>query len=525
MTTDGNPNVRGALVGIAAAAIAIALAVGCLCRYQMRAQGLADSWAHDLAPVDLRVKTQTLTMQRAGFRQADLLPIYGTSELYCCGLPFNGPDFFWHEPTGFELYAVGEPVTGDLYFAQAFAALGGAIRGKKVVISDSPWFLNPGGIAPAPYDHTFSPEVALVFTYDAPISLPVREAIARRMLTYPETLQGRPLLSLGVRLLGHGTFRALAAYELLDPLGRLDAWIAQLYDARQTISALDTVQQKGWRAQVARQPHAVDWPAELALADRVTRSRADNNPFGVDNAVWTKCTDLEPTRQCASALAVYRAGRTNHGGAVYPYPAAWVRSSDTSAEWTDLALELQVLHELGAQPFAYMVPLHGTYADFTSLDAAARQTMYDHYAAVTADAGVPSTEFAAHDDDPYFVGSYGHFSPRGWVYADLTLDLFWHGRLGQIQQQLAAGGTVEQRLGDAPSYPPLAPPCAAAAAPGTTAPCPVPVRAANIGPASGPVPPGTPAGASTNHVGAPTPAARPTPTGLGTAAAPPTPRS
>lgn len=454
---SGPAEVRGACVGILAAVLAIVLAVADLMHYQARAQALAEQWARDLAPVNVPIKTQSLIMQRAGFAVPDLLPIYGSSELYCCGLPYNGPVYFFHEPTGFGLYAVGQAVTADLYFAQAFAALGHGLRGKKVVISDSPWFQNPNGIGQAAYNHTFSPELALAFTFDAPISLPLREAIARRMLSYPQSVQNRPVLSLGLRLLGHGTFRALVAYELLDPLGRLEAWVAQLRDARNTFGAIASFQAKGFRKDVWLNPHPVDWRAELARADQAARLQAGSNPFGVADTVWAKCTDVEPTRECAAALNLYHAGRSNRDGAVYDYPASWVHMAETSAEWNDLQLELEVLRELGARPFAYMVPMQGAYADYTPISAPARETLYEHYAAVMAAAGVPSTTFRVHDEDRYFVGSFGHFSPRGWLYADLTLDLFWYDQLSSIRGALAAGGSVEGQLGDVRTYQPLPP--------------------------------------------------------------------
>jgi|GEM_PF-828219 len=455
-------------VGIAAAVLALALAVLILCRYQARIQGQADRYAHALAPLELPLKTQTLTLQRAGFADPRLLPIYGTSELYCCGQPFNGPAFFLHEPTGFALYAVGVPVTGDLSFAEAFAALGGDLRGKRVVISDSSWFQNQNGIGQGEYDHTFSPEVAAAFAFDSPISLPLKEALARRMVAYPASLRGLPVVAAGVRALAGGSPADLLGYILLRPLGRLDAWAWQLRGAQQTGKLLDQERSRGLMPQVVDQAQVVHWRGQLAQADALAASTSDSNPFGIINQVWGKCTDVEPTQQCAAALRLYRSGRSNRAGGVLPYPTSWVRSTDISAEWTDLELELEVLKQLGARPFVYLIPMQGVYDDYTPLDASVRQVLYQRYAAVTAAAGVPSATFSMHDEDRYFVNSFGHFSPRGWLYVDRTIDLFWHGGLGQIRGALASGGSVEALLGDPSTYAPPAPPKPALARPAGT---------------------------------------------------------
>lgn len=475
--------------------LALALAALGLWRYQAGVQARADLYAHALAPLQLPLKTQTLTLQRAGFANPRLLPIYGTSELYCCGLPFNGPTFFLHEPTGFALYAVGVPVTGDLSFALDFAALGGQLRGRRLVISDSPWFQNPDGIGQGEYDHTFSPEVAATFAFASPVSLPLKEALARRMVTYPASLQGLPVVATGVRELAGGSPADLFGYMLLRPLGMLDAWSWQLRGAAATARMLRSERAKGLRAQVSDRPATPDWRALLTQADALAARTSDSNPFGIINSVWAKCTDLEPTQDCGLALRLYRAGRSNRQGGVLPYPTAWVRSTEISAEWTDLQLELAVLRQMGARPFAYMIPLDGAYADYTPISAPARQVMYQRYAAITAAAGVPSTTFSVHDEDRYFANSFGHFSPRGWLYADMTINLFWQGRLAGIAGALANGGSVEALLHDPLSY---APPVLAPRRPGASghtgsgAACTTGAASARGCAVAGPSSPGTP---------------------------------
>jgi len=123
-----------------------------------------------------------------------------------------------------------------------------------------------------------------------------------------------------------------------------------------------------------------------------------------------------------------------------------------STAWDDLRLELAVLRALGARPLVWTMPLDGTYWDYTVWSAPARAAYYAQYRAVAAAAGVPALTFSAHDEDRYFMASPSHLSARGWVFADLAVDLFWHGeQLPAIQKALAA---LNQRL----PVPPLPPP-------------------------------------------------------------------
>ena len=441
VASDGAAAVaRARPAGLVAAVLAVLIAVGWLQFYADRAQQLATQYTRVLAPVNLPLKAQTLTLQRAALRQPDLLPIYGTSELYCCGDTLTGPQFFQQAPTGFALFAVGYPITGDLFFAQTFGALGNDLRGRRIVLSDSPWFTADEGVGRDAYDHTFSPEIAETFTFDAPIPAALRAAVARRMLDYPETLTEHPVLRLGLRALSGNTRWSHAEYDALEPIGRLVTWIAQLDDARATVRLL---RNGPWSpAQVDDLPRQVDWAWELRSATALAAAESSNNPFGIANRHWTNCTDVEPPGQCADALALYQAKRSNRAGTVYAYPTAWAEGTIASPGWGDLRLELQVLRGVGAQPLVWMQPMQGAYDDYTPISAQVRSLVYSRFQQIAAEAGVPATTFDRHDADPLFMVTFAHFSPRGWLYADRMLDLFWHGHLDVSAAGLAQVGAV-----------------------------------------------------------------------------------
>jgi poly-D-alanine transfer protein DltD len=412
-------------VGILAALLAVAIAVGVARSGQVYALRLAGRYVQAVAGHPSPVKSATLTMQRAAFASGHMLPVYGSSELYCCGNPYRATQLFASEPTGFGAFALGRAGTGDLFFMETFGALGHVLDGRKVVISSSPtWFDDREGIGGALYAGTFSPEIAYMFLFDAPISLRLLEAGARRMLAYSGTLGEHPLLRMAVRELADPTPLHLAAYFALVPLGQLKAWVEQLRDAAQTRHFI--LGHPRLRPNQAPQPRSLDWVALAARATRIAERRDTSNPFGFPN--WTY-RHLLHRGDIGSALALYRSGASNRDGQLYPAPSAWEASMSDSAEWTDLRLGLAVLRELGAQPLVWTIPMPGFYDDYTALSAPARQAYYEQWERVVEQAGVPWLDFGAADEDRYFLSSiFPHLSPRGWIFADRAIDMFWHGQ-------------------------------------------------------------------------------------------------
>ncbi len=477
-------------VSLFAAILAVVIAVAWLFTYTSKVEAIAGQYVRVLGPQNLPFKAQTLTLQRAALKVDNVLPIYGTSELYCCAGGYNAASFYLNAPTGFSVFSVGYPVTEDLFWAETFGALGNDIRGHKVVVSDSPWFMTAGGITTAAYAHTYEPEIAAVFTFDAPVPLGLRAAVAQRMLDFPTTLKGQPVLEAALLDLSRKTWYGYGAYLLLDPAGRLIAWSDQLNDATQTITTLENLdhpkpslknspvylvfQHTPWWRTVLQQvkalappmlqaakasldasgpklnpvvpihPQQINWDTLLQKTTALAESSTPTNPFGVAPSQWTHCTDIEPVSggMCKTALQLYNERRSNHGGTVYPVQTGFVQGEVQCACWDDLNLEFEVLDSVGAEPLAWVQPIQGFLDDYTPYSAATRRVVYDRYMAIAKADGITATTFQTHDDDPMFVNSFGHMSQRGWTYANRLLDLFWHGQLGLVQANLAKGGSV-----------------------------------------------------------------------------------
>ena len=80
----------------------------------------------------------------------------------------------------------------------------------------------------------------------------------------------------------------------------------------------------------------------------------------------------------------------------------------------------------------------GFFADHTILSPQARAGYYDRWEEAAERTGAPWLDFRAEDEDPWFVtDTGGHWSPRGWIFADRALDMFWHDRpLDEIRTAL-----------------------------------------------------------------------------------------
>src|SRR5262249_30083528 len=108
-----------------------------------------------------RLKNQGTALQRAAFEAAGLLPLYGSSALNLLrpyDRPFHATSLFRDRPTGFAVFPVGKEAMACLIALQKLAAIGPALRGRKVVISLSfSWFFDGFTAWMGGYAGNFSP--------------------------------------------------------------------------------------------------------------------------------------------------------------------------------------------------------------------------------------------------------------------------------------------------------------------------------------------------------------------------------
>jgi len=393
------------LVSAVAAGLVFGIVLSGAALYARRVESRS---VHALAAQMFAQKHRGVAVQRAAFRQPDLLPVYGSSELNLRN-PRHASALFRDYPTGFTVFPVGNFGSTTLVSLQALASVGADLRGKKVVLSLLPGPFLSEAVDPHAYGANFSPVQASELVFSTQLGFGLKQAVARRMLAFPATVAGDPLLRFALERLADGSPGSRALYYAALPLGKLHNLALRLRDHWDTLAFL--------RAQVGsspaeHRPGDLEWDSLLTRAQETAQRKADGNPFGFEGTFWTVHAPEIATQKGA-----------------YP-PHAVERGLERSAEWADLDLLLRVVRELGGQPLIVGIPMNGGYYDYLGVDAETRRAYYDRLKHVAAAHAVPIVDFSDHDADKFFlVDTAFHLSDLGWTYYDRVLDGFFHGRL------------------------------------------------------------------------------------------------
>jgi D-alanine transfer protein len=397
---------------LAAAGISLAILALAVVAFTAFAQQLESRYVNALADGrdDLQIQSG-LALQRAALRQADLLPIFGGSEVLSEDSRYTAYHLFQTYPTGFDVFDVAQGGASFLTIAQDLAALGPALHGHKVVISFTPSSFETYDLNAEPYAGNFSDLHANWTAFSPDLSLDLKQGSARRMLEFPQTLQADPLLNFALEQLADGSSMARLQYYLAWPLGLLQASLLQLQDHAAVV--LYIWSHSGLAQAVQRDPAAVDWQAlhQTALAEQLTRTR--NNPYGVDDVTWTEYQDQK--------IVPVAAGSRDQ---------QFLDTVGSSAAWGDLDLLLQILRQYGAQPLILSRPINASLWEAFGVTRPAQETYYSRLQAAVLPYSFGLVDFQAYSDDRFFsTDGPSHPSREGWVYVDQVLDQFFHGVL------------------------------------------------------------------------------------------------
>jgi D-alanine transfer protein len=379
-----------------------------------------------------RLKNQGTALQQAAVETGCLLPFYGSSELTmhrAYNRPFHITNLFHDHPTGFTIFPVGKAATTCLIIQQRLAAVGPALRGRKVAVSLSPyWFIEERTAWADGYAGNFSALHAGELAFNTRLSLQLRQDAARRMLQYPATVAHRPLLRFALEYLSDGSPLSLASYDAVLPLGMVHNRILRYQDHWSVLCYLWKHPERTSSPFLPRSGQQLDWPMWHRWAFASYRAHSDNNEFGLDNRRWARKL-REETLQPKKTLS----------------DEDFLRALEGNQEWVDLELVLRVLTEFGAQPLLLSMPIHGGWYDRCGITYNARKAYYQKLREVGARYHTPVVDFADHDADRYFCLDYaGHLSPRGWVYYSQVLDGFFHDTIPP-QSELPATSPMASR--------------------------------------------------------------------------------
>jgi D-alanine transfer protein len=352
-------------------------------------------YVHVLAPVLFPEKSQGIALQRIAFRQSDLLPLYGSSELVRPATN-KAANFFRTYPSGFNVFSVGKAGAASLILAEKLSSIGSGLRGKKVVISISPtWFFHEN--VPANYyDGNFSLLQAGELIYSRRLSFDFKRDVARRMLAYPKTLGKSPLLSFTLRQLASDSPISRLIYYGILPLGLLENGILRIQDHCEMLFYISKEQ---WQthSQVRHSPRAIEWDKLIANVAAEVRTHTDSDPEPIGPEEGSE---------------------------------RFAAREQNAHEWIDFELLLRALKELGARPLLLSIPIDGKYFDRFGVGRSFRDLYYKRIQGLAEAHQMPLIEFERHDlDEDFLAGHHDHLTEKGWIYFDKVIDDFFHDRL------------------------------------------------------------------------------------------------
>jgi D-alanine transfer protein len=385
-------------------------------------------YVHALAPVEVHVKPFGLSLNEEALRHDDLLPAYGASELLFPS-PHDAYEIFKYYQSGFQVYSVAAPGTTPIILLQRLGALGPHLRGRKVVVTITPpTFFRPP-LDQDSYIGNYSTIAATALTFDPSIPYELRQAVARRLLQYPATLQDNAPLRWALEALASPSWTGRIGYAMLFPLGKLCEAVLRLQDEWLTLTATEKPGTPSpAHAELSR---PIDWDLLARQAANTSRQSSRNNPYGFGGSYWREHTHQKVQRE-------------GDPGLVVKWMAAGLRHEHRTQEWEDLDLLLRILVSLGAQPLILSEPFPGRYLDTWGVTPADRAWYYAQIRQLAARRGVALVDFEDHDEDETFnQDPNGHLSDTGWVLMAHAFDDFYHGvRRPGGPRSVATSGTT-----------------------------------------------------------------------------------
>ena len=351
-------------------------------------------------------KSQGAALQGAAFRQNDLLVMYGGSEVITPN-PFDVTTLFQNYPEGFAVFSIGKLDTTCLSILQKLASLGPNLRDQKIAISLTPIsFYKREMVIPANYAGNFSPLHAHELIFSMSLSMDLKQRAAKRMIEYPKTLSGDPVLQCAVKNLARGSWLSQGIYWLTLPVGKTQSCVHRLQDHYETCAVLRGPE---FVATPQRSAERMDWPSQHAKSVTASHDLANNNPYGFHNRIWN---------EHQHELVAGNSPLTKKD---------MEQMIKVTKEWTDLELLLRAIKELGGRPLILSSPIMGRYYDHWEIPADTREAYYDKLQEIAQRHGAKVITFREHDGDNDFVyDEYSHLNSKGWVHYAQALADFFH---------------------------------------------------------------------------------------------------
>ena len=349
---------------------------------------------HDLADDFGDLKLQGVALQKTAFTQPDLLVLYGSSELVS---PVEGKasEFFEQYPTGFRAFPVGKPGTTSLAIMQKIASLGRYIQERKVAFSISPSYFFSEKVNKDYYEGNFSVLQAMELAFSTHLTAELKRDAARRMIEYPETMEGNWTLEFGLRRLAGDTALDHLLYAAIWPLGQLANAVGRAQDH-----------------------------IEAGLHIAASIERKSPKPVRIPGLNWKEIlrktsVKVKTTRPPIAPRLLKRPKGSRD--------ATFLKTLKDADEWDDFELLLRTLKEMHAEALLISMPLHGPDLERTGVSSEARKAYGVELNQLARKYGVQLVYFSHYENDPtFFADNLDHPGERGWMLFNKVLDDFYH---------------------------------------------------------------------------------------------------
>ncbi len=363
-----------------------------------------------LAPLNITEILYGSALQRAALGQPDLLTVIGSSEVVYVDTPYEANRFFKNLPTGFAVVDVARVGASSLTMAQDLAALGGDLRGKKIVISLAPGDFFLRGLHQNFYVGNYSRLHAYEMVFSPYLSMDLKRAAAKNMLDFEPIYNNDPFLHFALIKLANASPQQHLLYDLAWPLGELQIAIMNLQDHANVIAYLRA---NPTPPNAAHNPQAIDWADLLKTARAQEARHTRHNPYGVAAGAWWYYQQK-----------LMRDPLPGSGN------SSFVQNLVDDHEWSNLKILLDVLQQLGAKPLILSRPMNVRLWEAMGVSEKAQDVYYTKLHQVVDPYHFPLVDFQSQGNDIYFsIDAGSHTSPEGWIYVDQVLDAYYHGRL------------------------------------------------------------------------------------------------
>ncbi|MEO6786436.1 MAG: D-alanyl-lipoteichoic acid biosynthesis protein DltD [Chthoniobacteraceae bacterium] len=353
-----------------------------------------DRYIHNFADEFGDLKLQGVALQKTAFTQPDLLVLYGSSELVS-SVPTKASEFFQKYEAGFRVFPVGKPGTSSLAIMEKIASLGRYIQGRKVAFTISPSYFFSEKLNQDYYEGNFSGLQAMELAFSTHLTPDLKRDAARRMIEYPDTMEGNWTLEFGLRRLAGDTFLDHALYAAIWPLGKLANAVGRAQDHIEAgLHIAESMEEKNPK------PHRIpglNWKEILRKTS--VKVKATRPPI-------------------APRLTKRPKGSRD---------AAFLKILKVADEWEDFGLLLRTLKEMHADALLISMPLHGPDLETTGVSADARKAYGVDLKKLARKYGVQLVYFSQYENDPtFFADNMDHPGERGWMLFNKVLDDFFH---------------------------------------------------------------------------------------------------